>query len=219
MSHKSLVALFALIGIAACGVSAPSQTPQGPTAAKVAAQPGDLPSGLVKCDLSGDIDKYISAQESTDSKTAKSNKADWEEAQKNGATAAYVSIYSDSAAQCAAVKKVPSDIASTTHPLIVNFVVQFKDDKSAAKGYSNPKKIFGFSAADLRDSKPSTQSVTEGTKTGLSENSIVLSTSVLNQSFYIAIWQNKTFMVLLAILNMDPTASQKVATSENSRIK
>jgi hypothetical protein len=62
--------------------------------------------------------------------------------------------------------------------------------------------------------------VLEGSQTtGLTDNSIVLSTSVQNQSFYIAVWQNKAFMVFLAILNMDPAASKKVATSENSRIK
>jgi hypothetical protein len=215
-----LVALLALIGIAACGGSSPAQPAKGPTAATVAVQPADLPSGMVKCDLSGDIEKYITAEESTDPKTAKATKADWDEAQKNGATGAYVSLFSDSPAQCAALKKASTDITATTHPLVVNFVIQFKDEKSAAKGYTSPKKIFGFSAADLRESKQiSGQPVVEGTKTGLSENSIVLSTTVSNQSFYIAVWQNKTFMVFLAILNTDPAASKKAATSENSRIK
>jgi hypothetical protein len=220
MSLRTLAALLALIGIAACGGSTPAQPANGPTAANVAVQAGDLPSGVVKCDLSGDIDKYITAEESTDPKTAKATKADWDEAQKNGANAAYVSLFSDSTAQCAVLKKASTDITATTHPLVVNFVIQFKDEKSAAKGYSSPKKIFGFSAADLRESKLiSGQPVVEGTKTGLSENSIVLSTTVSNQSFYIAVWQNKTFIVFLAILNMDSAASKKAATAENSRIK
>jgi hypothetical protein len=214
MSLRTLAALLALIGIAACGGSTPAQPANGPTAANVAVQAGDLPSGVVKCDLSGDIDKYITAEESTDPKTAKATKADWDEAQKNGANAAYVSLFSDSTAQCAVLKKASTDITATTHPLVVNFVIQFKDEKSAAKGYSSPKKIFGFSAADLRG-----QPVVEGTKTGLSENSIVLSTTVSNQSFYIAVWQNKTFIVFLAILNLDSAASKKAATAENSRIK
>jgi hypothetical protein len=41
----------------------------------------------------------------------------------------------------------------------------------------------------------------------------------VNQTYYIAVWQNKTFMVILAVLNIDETASKKVATSENGRIK
>lgn len=219
MSKESIAALLTLIGIAACGGSAPPSAPQGPTAAMVATQPADLPGGMVKCDPSGDISKYISAEEATDPATAKTTKSDWEEAQKNGATSAYVALYSDSAAQCAVLKKTSSDITATTHPLVVNFVIQFKDEKSAAKGYSSPKKIFGYSASDLRDSTRGSNSVVEGSKTGLGVNSIVLSTSVSNQSFYIAVWQNKAFMVFLAILNMDATASRKAATAGNSRIK
>ncbi len=220
MSQKSLVALLALIGIAACGGNASTQGPQGPTAPTVAAQPADLPKGLVKCDSSGDMDKYIRAEEGTDPTTAKSTRADWDEAQKNGATAAYVSLYSDSTAQCAVLKKTSTNITATTHPLLVNFVVQFKDEASAARAYASPKKIFGFSAADLRDSTTASQQpVIEGNKTGLGAHSIVLSTAVQNQSFYIAVWQNKVFMVFLATINMDSTSSKKVATSENSRIK
>lgn len=218
MNQRSIASLLALIGIAACGGNAAA--PQGPTASAVAAQPADLPSGMVKCDLSGDIDKYIGAEESTDPKTAQATKNDWAEAQNNGASAAYVSLYSDSTAQCTALKKTPNDVTTTTHPLVLNFVIQFKDEKSAAKVYTNPKKVFGFSAADLRDStKNSQQPVLEGSKTGLGANSIVLSASVSTQSFYIAEWQNKAFMVFLATINLEPTASKKVATSENSRIK
>ncbi len=215
MSQKSLAALLALVGIAACGGNAQTQRQQGPTAATVAAQPGDLPSGIVKCDISGDIDKYISAEQATNPTVAKSTKTDWDDAQKSGATAAYVSVFSDSAAQCAALKQ-QTDITATTHPLLVNFVIQFKDEKTAAKAYVSPKTIFGFSAADLKSSQ---QPVVEGNKTGLGTNSIVLTTSLANQSFYIAAWQNKAFMVFLAILNMDAAASKKVATSENARIK
>jgi hypothetical protein len=218
MSKESLAALLALIAIAACGGNPPPQGPKGPTASTIAVQSTDLPTGLVKCEPSGDIDKYIKAEEATDPATAKTTKSDWEDAQKNGATAAYVALYSDTAAQCAVLKKSSSDITATTHPLVVNFVIQFKDEKGAANGYKSPKKIFGFSAADLRSNTAASQAVTEGTKTGLGANSIVLSTSVSNQSFFIAVWQNKAFMVFLAILNVDPTASKKAATSENSRI-
>ena len=58
----------------------------------------------------------------------------------------------------------------------------------------------------------------EGTKTGLGPNSIVLSLPIANQSFYIAVWQNKAFMVILGIINLDPATGQKVADSANKRI-
>jgi hypothetical protein len=59
----------------------------------------------------------------------------------------------------------------------------------------------------------------EGTATGLTANSIVLSISVSNQAFYVAVWQNKAFMVILAILNIDSATSKKVAVAENGRVK
>jgi hypothetical protein len=97
----------------------------------------------------------------------------------------------------------------------VNFVIQFKDETSAAKGYETGQ-VFNISPSELRKSG---QPVIEGTNTGLTKNSIVLNSPIANQTYYIAVWQNKAFLVILAILNVDAAASKKVATSENSRIK
>ena len=97
----------------------------------------------------------------------------------------------------------------------MNFVIQFKDETSAGKGYTS-EKVFNVSASELRSSG---QPVVEGTNTGLSQNSIVLNAPIGNQTYYLAVWQKKAFLVILAILNVDAAASKKVATSENSRIK
>ena len=59
----------------------------------------------------------------------------------------------------------------------------------------------------------------EGSKTGLTANSIALTQPVGNQLFYIALWQNKQFMVILTILNIDANAAKSAAMRENSRIK
>ena len=59
----------------------------------------------------------------------------------------------------------------------------------------------------------------EGTKTGLSRNSVTLSEPLAGQLYYIAVWQNKAFVVILAVLNLDAASAKKVATSENGRIK
>jgi hypothetical protein len=58
----------------------------------------------------------------------------------------------------------------------------------------------------------------QGSATGLSPNSIVLSVSVATTSYYVAVWQNKAFMVILAILNIDPASAKKAALAENGRI-
>jgi hypothetical protein len=168
-----------------------------------------------KCDISGDIDSFLNTAKTKDPTTYKSTSSEWTAAKSAGATAAYVAFYTDSAAHCATVGSSSSDITTATFKLVVNFAIQFKDEASAGKGYTS-ESIFGFSASAL---KSGGAPVVEGTKTGLTPNSIQLSTSVASQSFFVAVWQNKSFMVILAILNIDPATSKKVAVAENSRIK
>jgi hypothetical protein len=203
--------------LVACGGSPPSILPAGPKPATIAVQPGDLPSemNIKKCDLSGDIDSYLNKARAKDPNAANTTAKEWEAAKKQGATAAYAAFYADSTAHCATVAANSTEISSATYKLVVNFVIQFKDEASASKGYTS-ESIFGFSTSSL---KSGGAPVVEGTKTGLTPNSIVLNVAVSNQSFYIAVWQNKVFMVILAILNIDAATCKKVALAENSRIK
>jgi hypothetical protein len=200
------------IALVACGGSQSGAS--GPTAAGVAAQPSDVPAGLVRCDLSGDIDGFLNREKTADPATYQSTKSEWDDAKKKGATAAYVAVYADSNAHCDAVKTSAADVGAATYPVVVNFVVQFKDQATAAKAYTN-ETIFNISAGTLTG-RPG---VVQGDKTGLSANSIVLDTLIANQRYYIAVWQNRQFMVILAVLNVDPASAKKVATSENGRIK
>ncbi len=170
---------------------------------------------MQKCDLTGDIDSFLNKSKTKDPNTYTSTKSEWDAAQKAGATAAYAAFYTDSAAHCVTVGSNTADISTATYKLVVNFVIQFKDEASASKGYTT-ESIFGFSAAQL---KTGGAPVVEGANTGLTPNSIVLSISISTQSFYVAVWQNKAFMVILAILNIDSAASKKVALAQNGRIK
>src|SRR5437867_394543 len=119
---KTSVALIAA-ALTVCACSGSSSV-LGPSAANVAVQPGDLPSGMVKCDLTGDIDSFIKAEQSPDPATSKTLADTWKDAKSKGATAGYT-----------------------------------------------------------------------------------------------AVWQNKSFVVSLAVLNLDAAAAKNVATSENGRIK
>jgi hypothetical protein len=212
--QKSVAGLAVVFMAVACGGSSPV-SPSGPTASTVAVQPGDLPNDMHKCDLSGDIDSFLNKSKTKDPNTYNSTKTEWDSAKQKGATAAYTAFYTDSTAHCATIESNSSDISSATYKLVVNFVIQFKDEASASKGYTS-ESIFGFSASSL---KSGGAPVVEGTATGLTKNSIVLSISVAKQSFYVAVWQNKTFMVILAILNIDTATCKKVAQAENARIK
>jgi hypothetical protein len=215
MLRGRVAAPAVLLVLAACGGSSPIQA-QGPTVSSVSAQPSDLPGGMTRCDLSGDINSFISKEQSPNPSTAQSAKTGWDDARKNGATSAYVALYADSSPHCTDVKSNQTVVGSATYKLLVNFVIQFKDEKSAAAAYTGNQKFFDFSPSDLRSSGLATA---EGANTGLTANSIVLDQAVAAQHFYIAVWQNKTFMVILAILNVDSTASKKVALAENGRLK
>lgn len=213
MLRRTLVGVLVVIAVVACGGTTP--TPQGPTVASVSVQGSDLPKGMVKCNLTGDINHFIAAEQTPDPATSKSMTSYWQDAQKNGATHAYAAIYTDSTANCSALKSPNVDISTAQYKLVVNFTIQYKDANSAAAAYTNGS-VFGFSPSQLRSSGTS---VLEGTQTGLTEHSIVLNTSIPPQSFYIAVWQNKTFLVILAVLNVDAAASKNVATAQNGRIK
>jgi len=209
---RTLVAVLLVAVVAACGGSPGASAP---TAASVSVQTGDLPAGMAKCDLTGDIDSFLNKEKTADPSTYQSTKAEWDDAKSKGATAAYTAFYTDSSAHCGAIKAQGGSIGSAAYKLVVNFVIQFKDEASAAKGYGS-EQVFNVSPSELRKSG---QPVIEGTNTGLTKNSIVLNSPIANQAYFIAVWQNKTFLVILAILNVDAAASKKVATSENSRIK
>src|SRR5258708_6872988 len=91
----SLTAIALLLVIAACGPVGGSGS-SAPTASSVALKLSDLPSGMHRCDLSGDINAYLKKIQTSDPTTYSSTKTHWEAAQKGGATAADVeSTWSD----------------------------------------------------------------------------------------------------------------------------
>jgi hypothetical protein len=215
MPRPSVALVSALLVLAACGGGS-SNAPAGPTPESVAVQASDLPSGLTRCDLSGDLDHFIAMEQTPDAQGAKTISDEWQQAKKNGAVAAYAALYTDSAAHCNAIKGSGADLGAATYKLVVNFVIQYKDEKSAVNAYKGQNPILGFNPNELRTGGGG---VVEGAQTGLTENSIALTQPAGNQLFYIAIWQDKTFVVILAILNVDANTAKNVGVRENSRIK
>jgi hypothetical protein len=210
---RVLIAALVLLVVGACGPFGSIGTTAA-TASSVAVQSSDLPSGLHRCDLSGNINDYLKKIQTKDPTTYTTIKVQWAAAQKDGATDADVEYYTDSAAHCTSLETNGSQIGTATYKLVVNFVFKFKDQASAEKGYSSDS-IFGFSAASLKSSQVP---VVEGTATGLGPNSIVLTLAISNQTFYVAVWQNKEFMVILGVLNIDSAADKKITQAVNGRI-
>ena len=212
--RAALTAIALLLVAGACSpIGGGSGTPAA-TASNVAVKLSDLPSGMHRCDLSGDMNSYLKKIQTSDPTTYSSTKSHWDAAQKGGATAADVELYTDSTARCADLATNASQIGSATYKLAVDFVFQFKDEASAVAGY-NSDSIFGFSVATLKSSQ---LPVTEGTATGLGKNSIVLTLVVPPQTVYLSVWQNKQFMSILGIFNIDAATDKKIALAENGRI-
>ena len=208
------LAIPLLLILSACANSSVA-TSVGP--ADIAVQSSDLPSGLQKCSGSGDMDSFLNAVKTKDPKTYSDTKAEWDAAKSHGATAAHVVFYSDSQAHCGSIQNSGnSDLGSATYPVVINFVIQFKDEATATKGYTT-ESIFGFSESTL--STTGGTGVVKGRDTGLTANSVTLTVAIGNQSFYVAVWQNKAFMVILGVLNVDLDKSKKIASNENNRIK
>lgn len=203
--------LAAVLIVSACGSSS---SPAAATVASVSVQPADLPSGMQRCDVSADINTYLNKIKTTDPSVYSTTQAQWADAQAKGATAAQVVFYTDSAADCANVASNVSNLAAATYKLVVNFVIKFKDEATATTDYTSGN-IFGVDQSTL---KIGGTPFVVGTKTGLGPNSIVLIATIANQSFDIAVWQNKTFMVILGIINFDSATGQKAAAAMNKRI-
>lgn len=208
---RRFIPILVLAAVAACGGT--SNGPTGPTAATVAVQSSDLPKGMVRCDISGEIQSFIQKEQSPDPATSKTLANEWSTAQKSGATAAYAMVYTDSKVHCSDFASAHTDPGAVPYKLVINFTLQFKNTKSAADSYTSGS-VFGVSASSLRAGSQAIQ----GTKTGLGANSVAVGFDA-TPTIYIALWQNQTFDVFLALLNFDPTAAKKIATSENSRIK
>ena len=183
----------------------------------MAVQSKDVPASVTRCDGSGSIDTFLNAIKDKDPTTYQSTKNEWEDAKTHGATSAQVVFFADSKDHCVSVQNSGNgDLGSATYPLVVNFVVKFKDEKTAQDGYSN-QSIFGFSESTLSSSGGA--GVVKGKDTGLTDNSIALTVAIGSQSFYFAVWQNKAFMVILGVLNIGLDQSKKIASNVNGRIK
>jgi hypothetical protein len=203
---------MAAVALVACGSS---QAATGPS--DVAVQSKDVPSSMTKCPGSGDIDSFLNSIKDKDPSTYDQTKSEWDDAKSHGATSAEVVFYADSKGHCSTIQSSSNNnLGSASYPVVINFVIQFKDEATAKDGYTN-QSIFGFSESTL--SSGASAGVVKGKDTGLTDNSIALTVAIGSQSFYVAVWQNKAFMVILGALNMGLDDSKKLATTVNGRIQ
>jgi hypothetical protein len=184
------------------------------TALSVSVQPGDLPKDMRKCSVSGDIEAYLNRLRAMDPNGYSASRSDWDSAQKQGATAGYMAFYTDSTAHCKDMNFniSPLTLAGLTYGVVWSFVIQFKHEASARKGYTN-QSIFGFSPSTAKNGP----GAIVGTNSGLTANSVVLDDP--SDSLYLAYWQSQAFISFLMVVYMDSATGKKAALAMNGRIK
>ena len=183
------------------------------TPQSVALQSGDVPKGLQRCSESGDIQSYLDQLKKKDPASYQSTSDQWTKEKNAGATAGYVAIYADNTAECDTFLGGKTPNSKTPPKIMINIVVEFKDEASSAKDYK--ASFFGFSTQDL---KSSGATVTEGKNTGLGANSAVGSVAIFGVTLYFAVWQDKAFESALVSFNVPDADSRKATTNINGRI-
>ena len=212
--RSKLAALAVIAAVAGCGPS-PAEIPAA-TVSTVAVQPGDVPSTLPRCRASGGIDSWLSTlQVQNDSMYFNYNKQ-WDLAKQDGATSAEVALYTDSSSHCDySTNNGSGTIALGTYPLVLNIVIQFKDEASATNGYTSGS-LFGFDQAIFK--AVAGAALSQGKSTGLGANSMAYSTDVGNKPYYVVVWQQRAFVVIVVTDNLDPATGKKIAQQVNGRI-
>src|SRR5439155_21068083 len=99
------------------------------------------------------------------------------------------------------------------------FVVRFKDQTSAEASYKTSAKDFHVSDSDLADVKAAGGTVTQGSATGLGDNSLEAYVSFAVESIFVGFWQNKRYEVAVIATNTPSGDSQTTSKNINGRIR
>jgi len=168
-----LASVFVLAACAAPG----SGKSSSPSAQSIAGNDSDF-SGMTKCPQSGSWDDYLKAEQQSDPTTYETDKKDWDQMKASGADDGYVAAYAQNSSECAIFSTDTPPKGKVTYV----FVVRFKDQASAEASYKTSAKDFHVSDSDLADVKAAGGTVTQGTATGLGDNSLEAFVSFAGES-------------------------------------
>ena len=204
----------AALALVACGApGSGGASPAGPPSAQSIVAGSDF-SGLASCPQSGSWDDYLKAEQQSNSTTYAGDKANWEELKAAGADDGYVAGFAQNPGECA----IFGADAPPTGKVFYVFVVRFKDEASAQSNYKTTAKDFHVSDSDLADVKAAGGTVTQGSATGLGENSVEASASFVGTSVFVSYWQNKRFEVSVFGANASPSDAETASKNINGRI-
>lgn len=199
----ALVACTSLIGGGATG----------PTPQSVAVQKSDVPAGLQSCSESGEINSYLQKVKTRSESTFAQVNDQWQKEKSAGATAGWVQVFADSEDECTALSSGRSPQGSNPPKIVLNYVVQFKDEASAAKDFNS--EVLGLNPADIQRQGGT---VVRGAGTGLGDNSTTGSISLFGLQLEFAVWQKKAFFVAVIAVGLTDAEAKKVYSNINGRI-
>jgi hypothetical protein len=207
----SWLALGLVVLAAAC--TSPFAGAAGPTPQSVAVQKSDVPSGLQSCAESGEINSYLQKVKARSESTYAQVNDQWQKEKSAGAQAGWVQVYADSADECTALSTGRSPQSNNPPRIVLNYVVQFKDDTSASKDFS--AEVLGLNPADIQRQGGT---VVRGKGTGLGDNSTTGSISLFGLQLEFAVWQKKAFFVAVIAVGLTDVEAKKVYSNINGRI-
>ena len=176
-------------------------------------QKGDVPSGLQSCSESGEINSYLQKVKARSETTYAQVNDQWEKEKSAGATGGWVQVYADSEDECTALSSGRSPQGNNPPKIVLNYVVQFKDEPSAAKDFSS--EVLGLDPADIQRQGGS---VVRGKGTGLGDNSTTGSISLFGLQLEFGVWQKKAFFVAVIAVGLSDADAKKIYSNINGRI-
>jgi hypothetical protein len=189
-SGRALAALAMPALLTACGTTSTAQASPSPSATSalqaIAAQPGDLPSGLVTCSWSGDVLAWADHVRRTDPGYAQQMLDLWQRLRSGRAIESWVEDLSVSEEACQGFYSGGAGLISH----VTSVVVKFKDAAGAASAFST--ETTGLFGPKVLSGGP-TES---GSATGLGPNSTVATPNNGPGMSLFAAWQKASYYLV-----------------------
>ena len=192
--------------LTALAVACGSSPPKPATVQSVALQPADLPSGMIVCGLSGDVDQFLKAAPANNA-YATDLEQQWTAMKQQGAQKGYVRVFAASKDQCTSAFTAQS---LTGIKWAASMVVQFKNSSAATKAYGQAQ----AGAAEIA-AAPGAE---VGTVTGLGAHSLTFGDTSGSQAIFFGYWQGGRFLVVMLTLNVPESKARQASRNVNSRI-
>lgn len=203
--------------LAGCAENADKETPAlsgAPSSPEyAAAQAGDLPVGLHRCDYSGSIPQYVESMRALDVDPAAID-GTWKKLQDAGGVDSYIAVYTDTAEACRVwVVGSPDGPVHARSRVVSTVVVKFPDVATAEAAY----------AADIFQQSQLTSAagrrVLSGPATKLGANSVTGATEDSDPTVHQAVWQAGTYNVFFTARNLTRAEFEKATSTENDRLR